>query len=131
MKSLTLLLAATALAILATSAHAASQVSTSLISTTGVIVSGVASTTGSSIDFSQANIVYTSAACGAFTLTNMADGGTYTLVAKGSGTGPATFAQTGLTVHTTGTLTCGSGKHTIFSIMRAGTDAYVNMVTGF
>lgn len=76
-------------------------------------------------------MAYTSAACGSFTLSGTVDGGQYTLVVKGSGTGPATFSHTGLTVKTTGTLTCTTAKHTVFSILRAGTDLYVNMLSGF
>jgi hypothetical protein len=86
---------------------------------------------GTTADFSQSNVVYSSAACGAITLTGMQDGGNYTLVLTGSGTGPATFTHSGLTVKTTGTLTCTSAKHTIFSFLRASTNVYVNMSTGY
>lgn len=86
---------------------------------------------GTSIDFSQGNVVYTSAACGAFTLTNIADGGAYTLVTTGSGIGPASFTHTGLTVKTSATLTCTSAKHTVFSFVRAGSNVYVTMISGF
>ena len=86
---------------------------------------------GTSIDFTQSNVAHTSAACGSFTLSGIADGGSYSLFVKGSGTGPATFTHSGLTVKTTGTLTCTTAKHSAFSFVRAGTDLYVTMITGF
>jgi hypothetical protein len=98
----------------------------------GSIVSRVVNAgSATTIDFTQGNVAYTSAACGAFTLSGMQDGGMYTLVVQGSGTGPATFTHSGLTARTTATLTCTSAKHTIFSLLRAGSFLYVNMVSGF
>ena len=98
----------------------------------GAIVSTVNNAAAATaINFASSNVAYTTAACGAFTLTNMADGGSYSLIVKGSGTGPATFTHTGLTVKTPGTLTCTSAKHTVFSFIRAGTDVYVTMITGY
>ena len=98
----------------------------------GAIVSRVLNNgSGTSVNFSQSNVAYTSAACGAFTLSNMQDGGSYSLVVKGSGTGPATFTHTGLSVKTTATLTCTSAKHTVFTFLRAGTDLYVAMIAGY
>lgn len=98
----------------------------------GAIVSRVNNAgSGTTIDFSTSNVAYTSAVCGSFTLSNMQDGGAYTLVVTGNGTGPATFSHSGLTVKTTGTLTCTSAKHTVFTFLRAGSNVYVSMVTGF
>jgi len=84
-----------------------------------------------SIDFTQGNVVYTAATCGAFTLTGMQDGGQYTLVVKGDGAGPATFTHAGLTVRTYGTMGCTSGRQMTFTFIRAGTDVYVSHITGF
>ena len=62
----------------------------------GAIVSRVNNAgSATSIDLATSNIAYTSAACGAFTLSNMQDGGSYTLVTTGSGTGPITGPITG------------------------------------
>jgi hypothetical protein len=99
----------------------------------GAIVSrGSDAGAGTSIDFSASNVAYTTAACGSFTLSNMQDGGTYSLIVKGSGTGPASFTHTGLTVKAPPSgLACTSGKHTVFSFIRAGTDVYVTMITGY
>ena len=98
----------------------------------GAIVSNVNNAAAATtINFATSNVAYTTAACGAFTLQNMADGGSYTLIVKGNGTGPATFTHATLTPKSTGTLTCGSNKHTVFSFIRAGTDFYVTMITGY
>jgi len=93
----------------------------------GVLNAGSATT----ISFAANNTAYTTAACGAFTLSGMQDGGAYTLVVKGSGVGPATFTHAGMTIHSTGTMACTTSTHTIFTFIRAGTDVYVNMNTGF
>jgi hypothetical protein len=66
----------------------------------------------------------------------MADGGSYSLISTGSGTGPATFTATdtavgALTVKTTGTLTCTTAKSTVFTFLRAGVNVYVSMVAGY
>jgi len=63
-----------------------------------------------SISFSLGKAQYTSAVRGAFTLSNIADGGSYTLLVTGNGTGPATSTHAGLTVKTGGTLACGSAQ---------------------
>lgn len=98
----------------------------------GPIVSNVNNSgSATSINFSLSNAQYTSAACGAFTLSNIADGGNYTLLVTGNGTGPATFTHSGLTIKTTGTLTCTASKMTLFGFQRYGTNLFVTMVTGY
>ncbi len=105
---------------------------TSALNVSGSIVANsVNAGSGTSISFTNTNVVYTSAACGAFTLSGIQDGGSYSLIVTGSGTGPATFTHSGLTVLTPATLTCTSGKSTMFGFIRAGTNVYVTMVSNY
>jgi hypothetical protein len=98
----------------------------------GAVVADAADAGASTtIDFAQGNVQYTSAPCGAFTLSNIEDGGSYSLIVTGSGTVPATFAAPSLTINTTGTLTCAPGKKSFFGFVRAGTNVFVTMTTGY
>jgi hypothetical protein len=84
-----------------------------------------------SIDWSQGSQQYTSANCGAFTFTNMVDGGVYTLAVRGSVSATCSFSQTGLTFK----LPPGHGAtiastHTLYSFVRMGTFVYVSWIVG-
>jgi hypothetical protein len=50
-----------------------------------------------SINWALGNLQYTTASCGAFTFTNMQDGGVYTLMVEGTTSGTCSFSQSGLT----------------------------------
>jgi len=88
----------------------------------------------SSIDYSKSNLAYTSASAGVFTLSNMKDGGTYTLSVKGATSGTSTFTHTSPSTITFKYVNNGpttASKHTLYTFIVMGTDAYVYMTTGF
>ncbi|MBK9322273.1 MAG: hypothetical protein IPM97_04860 [Bdellovibrionaceae bacterium] len=91
-----------------------------------------------SIDWNNGNMQYTTASCGAFTFSNMLEGGSYTLIVKGATSGTCTFSQT-----VPDTVAAGSFKYyptnaattaattAVYSFVRAGGLAYVSWITGF
>jgi hypothetical protein len=91
---------------------------------------------GTSIDFSKSNLAYTTASPGAFILTNLKDGGTYTLAVQGTTTGIASFsglnpsgtAFTFLSVNNGVTI---ATKQTLYTFIVMGTTVYYYMATGF
>ena len=88
--------------------------------------------TSSTIDFSQSNLAYTSGggAAPAYTLTNMKNGGAYTLVLTSTtNSGSATFIHAGFTIKYMGTWAMTSGKHHIYSFIAIGNVIYVTMAT--
>ena len=88
--------------------------------------------TSSTIDFGQSNLAYTSAggAAPTYTLTNMKDGGAYTLVlTRTTNSGSATFINAGFTNKYMGTDAMTSGKTHIYSFIAIGTVIYVTMAT--
>jgi hypothetical protein len=85
----------------------------------------------SAIDFSNSNLAYTSASPGAFTLTNIKDGGTYTLSVQGTNSGTATFTAAGFTFRSTNNAQTIAGKHTLYTFMVMGTTVYFSMSTGY
>jgi hypothetical protein len=106
-------------------------------------VSGAAANTaaysagsGRTVDFSQSNLAYTTASAGAFTLSNLKDGGAYTLAVQGTTSGTSSFtasntAGTALTVKILNSMATVSGKQTLYTILVMGTTAYVFVNTGF
>jgi hypothetical protein len=106
----------------------------------GAVVGAPAVSNGTStIDFSLGNIQYTASSCGAFTLNNLKDGGTFNFVIKGTSSATCSFTAysgsgtTGpLTVH----LPPGHGATTastmtLYSFMVVGTDLFVSWVPGY
>jgi hypothetical protein len=101
----------------------------------GAIVSAPAGantgTSGGTVDFSVSNMEYTDAACGAFTLTGMKNGGSYMLAVQGSG-GTCSFVHSGFTVHLPpnhGAAT--PAKHTIYNFAVLGTHIYIAWTPGY
>jgi hypothetical protein len=86
---------------------------------------------GTSIDFSKSNLAYTTASPGAFTLTNLKDGGTYTLAVQGTTAGTASFTGTGFTFKSVNNAATVSGKQTLYTFIVMGTTVYFYMATGF
>ena len=87
---------------------------------------------GTSIDWSLGSTHYTTASCGAFTFTNMADGGSYQLMVEGTTTGTCSFSQSGLTFKMPsnhGATT--SSKMTVYSFTRVGTNVFVTWLPGY
>jgi len=96
--------------------------------TNATALNSVAATT---IDFSKSNLAYTSASAGAFTLTNIKDGGTFTLAVQGVNSGTSTFTCTGFTFRYVNNGITSPNKHTIYTFLVMGTTVYVYMATGF
>ena len=86
---------------------------------------------GTTIDFAQSNFAYTTASAGAFTLSNLKDGGAYTLAVQGATAGTASFTATGFTFMSKDAATATeAGTHTIYSFIVLGTTVYYTQVTG-
>jgi hypothetical protein len=88
--------------------------------------------TSLTIDFAQSNLAYTSAGGTApsYTLTNLKNGGAYTLVLTStSNSAVPTFAATGLTFKYMGTSGMTLGKSHLYSFIVVGSVIYVSMVT--
>jgi hypothetical protein len=83
------------------------------------------------IDFSKSNLAYTTASAGTFTLTNIKDGGTFTLAVQGVNSGTSTFTCTGFTFRYVNNGITSANKHTIYTFLVMGTTVYVYMATGF
>lgn len=85
-----------------------------------------------SIDWSLANAQYTSASCGAFTFSNMQDGGVYTLAVQGTTSGTCSFTHTGLTFkYPTDHGATTASTQTLYSFQRMGTVVYVSWIRGY
>jgi hypothetical protein len=101
------------------------------------VTNSVATDAGSStnIDFSLSNLAYTSASPGPgspgtnFTLTNMKNGGTYTLAVQGTTSGTASFTASGLNGVNVGNYESVSGKQTVYTFVVMGSTFYYSMVT--
>lgn len=91
------------------------------------------STGGTSINFANGNLQYTTASCGAMTLSGMMDGATYVLAIKGlSGTLCSFTSLDGLNIKLPPDHgPAESGKSTLYTFMVMGTDVYVSWVTGY
>lgn len=85
---------------------------------------------GTSIDFSKSNLAYTTASAGAFTLTNLKDGGTYTLAVQGATSGTASFTASGFTFKSPNNGVTTASKHTLYTFIVMGTTVYYYMTTG-
>jgi hypothetical protein len=86
---------------------------------------------GTTIDFSKSNLAYTTASAGAFTLTNIKDGGTFTLAVQGVNSGISTFTCSGFTFRYVNNGITSANKHTLYTFLVMGTTVYVYMATGF
>ena len=96
--------------------------------TNATALNSVAATT---IDFSKSNLAYTTASAGAFILTNIKDGGTFTLAVQGANSGISTFTCTGFTFKYVNNGITSPNKHTLYTFLVMGTTVYVYMATGF
>jgi hypothetical protein len=86
---------------------------------------------GTTIDFSLSNLAYTSTSPAAFILTNIKDGGTYTLAVQGTTAGTSSFTSNGFTFLSTNNGLTTAGKQTLYTFMVMGTTVYFYMATGF
>jgi hypothetical protein len=88
--------------------------------------------TSATIDFGSSNLAYTSAggANPSYTLSNIKDGGAYTLVlTRTTNSGLPTFSASGFTFKYMGTTTLTSTKAHIYSFIAVGSVIYVSMAT--
>jgi hypothetical protein len=85
----------------------------------------------STIDFALSNLAYTSASAGNFTLSNIKDGGTYTLAVQGSTSGTSSFTSSGFTFYSTNNGATTSNKQTLYTFIVMGSKVYFYMATGF
>jgi hypothetical protein len=84
----------------------------------------------STIDFSLSNLAYTSASGTAFALSNLKDGGAYSLILTSTtNSGSALFTASGFTFKYMGTSSMTSGKAHIYSFIVAGSVVYVSMAS--
>jgi hypothetical protein len=92
-------------------------------------------TTGTTIDFSQSNLAYTTSSPGVtFTLNGMKDGGTYTLAVQGTTSGLSAFIGTNPTYSSSNFISLGnyntvSGKQTVYTFVVMGTTVYFSMIS--
>jgi hypothetical protein len=89
-----------------------------------------------SIDFGKSNLAYTTANAGAFTLSNLKDGGTYTLAVRGTTSNTSSFTATNtagsaVTVKIVNSMATTANKETLYTILVMGSTAYVFVNTGF
>lgn len=106
-------------------------------------VNGVASNTvafnaaaASSIDYTKSNLAYTTANPGAFVVTGLKDGATYTLAVRGTVQGTSSFSGTNplgvnLVFKSINNGTTTTGKETLYTFIVMGTTVYYFMATGF
>ncbi len=93
--------------------------------------SQVDNTGSSAINWASGNVQYTTDSCGAFTFTNLLDGGSYTFIVQGGTPGLCTFSQAGLTFKFTPANTATTNAtHSMYSMVRAGNFVYVSWVSG-
>jgi hypothetical protein len=88
--------------------------------------------TSTTIDFGSSNLAYTSAGgtSPAYTLSNIKDGGAYTLVLTSTtNSAVPTFTASGFTFKYMGTTSLTTGKAHMYSFIAVGTVVYVSMVT--
>jgi hypothetical protein len=105
---------------------------TSKFEVSGAATNALAFNAGSAttLDFSQSNLAYSSAVSTAFTLTNIKNGGAYTLVLTGTtNTGNASFTSAGFTFKYMGTSAMATNKSHMYSFIVAGSIVYVSMAT--
>ena len=98
----------------------------------GAVVNAPQANAGTSIDWSRSNVQSTSSSCGAFTFTNMQDGGVYSLTVKGTTAGTCSFSQSGLTFRMPpnhGSVS--TGTMTFYTFTRSGSDVMVNWMPGY
>ena len=99
----------------------------------GQIHAGYNAGTSVAIDWNNANNQYTSpagSACTAITMTNMLDGGTYTLAVQNVTSGTCTFTSAGLTF-VFSPANMGVMGDAVYTFVRMGTKVYVSWITGF
>jgi len=83
------------------------------------------------IDFTKSNLAYTSNNPGAFTLSGLKDGGTFTLAVQGTTAGTSSFTSGVFTFLSVNNGVTTSGKHTLYTFIVMGNFVYYFMTAGF
>ena len=112
--------------------------------TSTLVVSGAARNAASvlnstsTIDFATGNLQYTTASCGAYTLYNVKDGGSYTFTVKGTSSTTCSFTAysdagtSALTVHMPpGHTATTTNTHTMYGFLVIASDVYVSWTPGY
>lgn len=90
------------------------------------------SLSGTTIDFAVSNLAYTTNTCGAFTLSNIKDGGTYTLWVNNTTTNTCSFTASGFTVKLpAGHGATTTGKTTVYTFTAMGTTLLTGWAPGY
>lgn len=85
---------------------------------------------GTAFDFNNGNVQYTLANCQAMTLSNMQDGGSYTIVVKGTTSGTCSFTHAGLNFYySPAPGPTANGSMTTYTFLRVGTDVMVTWIS--
>lgn len=101
----------------------------------GQIRAAVFAASGTTIDWNNGNTQYLAGpgTDTAFTLNNLLDGGSYTLVLQGGAASTTTFSATGVSTWKFSPANAPSvaSKDTTYNILRVGSTAYVSWISGF
>ncbi len=90
------------------------------------------SLSGTTIDFAVSNLAYTTNTCGSFTLSNIKDGGAYSLWVNNTTTNTCSFTASGFTVKMpAGHGATTTGKTTLYSFVAMGTTLMVTWNPGY
>lgn len=83
-------------------------------------------------NFNNGNFQYSTASCGAITLQNMVDGGTYTIAIQGGTSGTCTFTHTGETFkfYPANAATT-AATEAVYTLLKMGSKVYVSWISGF
>ena len=114
-------------------APVASPTFTGSVSVNGVATNATAFNADASttIDFTRSNLTYTSNSPGAFILSGIKDGGTYTLAVQGTTAGTSTFSSTSFAFKSVNNGVTVAGKETLYTFIVMSNSVYFFMTTGF
>ena len=97
---------------------------------TGAPAAAFTSTSTTTIDFSSSNLAYSGQSSKDFTLSNLRDGGTYTLAWQNTFTGlTATFTSAGFSFVSLGNYAVVTNKNAVYTFVVMGSTVYYSMVS--
>ena len=97
---------------------------------TGAPAAAFTSASTTTIDFSNSNLAYSGQSSKDFTLSNLRDGGTYTLAWQNTTTGlTATFASAGFSFVSLGNYAVVTNKNAVYTFVVMGSTVYYSMVS--
>ena len=97
---------------------------------TGAPAAAFTSASTTTIDFSSSNLAYSGQSSKDFTLSNLRDGGTYTLAWQNTTTGlTATFTSAGFSFVSLGNYAVVTGKNSVYTFVVMGSTVYYSMVS--